>query len=123
LIAGDLKNIPPHHYERLVFTAHPSLFLFSSPHPLDQVLEVVEGKVLSVALENRTSYALIIRQEGQGNIYWLSEDAFTFFSSVLKGISLGEILEKMEERKFDFQETLSFSLKNRVFSGYTFIAK
>ena len=120
LIAGDLKNISPHHYERLVFIAHPSLFLFNSPYPLDQVLEVVEEKVPSVALENRGSYALIIRQEGRVNIYWLSEAEFTFFSTVSKGIPLGEILEKMAKRKFDFQEILSFSLKNRVFSEYTF---
>lgn len=118
LIAGDLKDIPPHHYERLVFITRPSLFLLSSPYPLDQVLEVVEGKVPSVALENRSSYALIIKQEGQVNIHWLSEAEFTFFSYVLKGIPLGEILEKMGERKFNFQEIFSFSLKNEVFSEY-----
>ncbi|MDZ4322721.1 MAG: hypothetical protein U1A05_01355, partial [Alphaproteobacteria bacterium] len=110
--------IPPHHYEKRVFIAHPSLFLFSSSYPLDQILGVVEGKMSSVALENRGSYGLIIRPEGQVNIHWLSEAEFTFFSSVSKGIPLGEILEKMEERKFDFQEILSFSLKNRVFSDY-----
>jgi hypothetical protein len=121
LIVEDLKSIPPHLYEKLIFIAHPSLFLFSSPHPLDQILKVVEEKVPSVALENRGSYALIIRQEGQVNFHWLSEAEFTFFSSVSKGIPLGEILEKMEEREFDFQEILSFSLKNRVFSDYILI--
>ncbi len=123
LIAEDLKNIPPHLYERLVFIAHPSLFLFSSPYPLDQVLEVVEEKVPSVVLEHRGSYALIIRQEGQVNTYWLSEAEFTFFSFVSKGIPLGEVLEKIGERKFDFQEILSFSLKNGVFSDYMFLAE
>ncbi|MBX9787145.1 MAG: DNA-binding domain-containing protein [Alphaproteobacteria bacterium] len=123
LIAKDLKNIPPHHYGRLVFIVHPSLFLFYSPYPLDQVVEVVEEKVPSVALENRGSYALIIRQEGQVKIHWLSKVEFTFFSSLLNGNSLGEILEKVGERKFNFQEILSFSLKNGVFSGYTFVAE
>ena len=123
LIAGDLKNIPPDLYEGLILRVHPSLFLFASSHPLDQILEVVEERALSVALENRGSYALIIRQKGQVNIHWLSEAEFTFFSTVSKGIPLGEILEKMGERKFDFQEILSFSLKNEVFSDYTFLAE
>jgi hypothetical protein len=120
LIVEDLKKIPPHHYEKLIFIAHPSLFLFSSSHPLDQILEVVEGKVPSAALENRGSYALIVKQEGQVNIQWLSEVEFTFFSYLSKRIPLGEILKKMKERKFNFQEILFFSLKNGVFSDYTF---
>lgn len=123
LIAQNLKKIPPHHYERLVFIVHPSLFLLDSPHPLDQILEVVEERESSVALENRGSYALITRQDGQLNIHWLSKAEFTFFSYVSKGISLGEILEKMGEGKLDFQEILSFSLKNGVFSEYTFITE
>ena len=123
LIAEDLKKIPTPHYERLVFRLHPSLFLLDSPHPLDQVFEVVEEWESSAALENRGSYALIIRQEGQVNIHWLLKAEFTFFSYVSKGISLGKILEKMGEGKLDFQEILSFSLKNGVFSGYTFIAE
>ncbi|MBL8677424.1 MAG: putative DNA-binding domain-containing protein, partial [Alphaproteobacteria bacterium] len=44
LAVEDVKKIPSHHYERLAFIVHPSLFLFSSPHPLDQVLEVVEER-------------------------------------------------------------------------------
>ncbi|MBY0273001.1 MAG: DNA-binding domain-containing protein [Alphaproteobacteria bacterium] len=123
LIAGDLKNIPSQHYERLIFIVHPSLFLFSSSYPLDQILEVVEERALSVTLENRGAYALIIRQEARINTHWLSEAEFTFFSYVSSGLSLGEILEKMGERKFDFQETLSFSLKNGVFSDYIFMTE
>ncbi|MBX9621265.1 MAG: DNA-binding domain-containing protein [Alphaproteobacteria bacterium] len=123
LIAGDLKNIPHHHYERLIFIAHPSLFLCASSYPLDQILEVVEERASSVALENRGAYALIIRQEGRVSIHWLSETEFTFFSYVSNKIPLGEILEKMKERKFDFQEILSFSLKNGVFSDYMFLGE
>lgn len=120
LIAEDLKKILPHHYEKLVFIPHPSLFLFSSSHPLDQILEVVEERTSSVALENRDSYALIIRQEGRVNIHWLSEAEFTFFSYLSKGIPLGEILRKMKETKFNFQEILFFSLKKGLFSDYIF---
>lgn len=123
LMAEDLRKIPPHHYEKLVFIAPPSLFLYASSHPLDQILEVVEEKVSSVTLENRGSYALIIRQEGRVNIHWLSEAEFTFFSYVSKGIPLGKILEKVKGKKFNFQEILSFSLKNGIFLGYTFIAE
>ena len=123
LSSETLKNINPAHYADLIFSLSPSVFLFESTYPLDQIMEVLEGRREKVKLAKRGAFLLITRFMGRVHLHWLSEADFHFFVLVSKERSLGEILENMEEKAFDFQEILSFSLKNGVFSGYAFASE
>jgi len=114
------KDMDPENYAKLRLKLHPSAYLFSSSHPLDQVLGVVNGDVESIELESRKSYALVIRPLQSVHIHWLSEVEFAFFSFLKKGESLIEAIEKIDGKQFQFHETLSFSLQNGLFSEYAF---
>jgi hypothetical protein len=120
LSAHDFKTVTPEDYGQLVLQFHPSAYLFSSAHPLDQIMAVLEGKAESVELETRGSHALIIRPSQSVHLHWLTEEDFAFFSLINQGYSLLEALEKMGTANFQFHETLSFSLQNGLFSEYTF---
>lgn len=121
LTASDFKNMAPERYAHLTLKLHPTLHLFSSPYPLDQILEVLEGKVESIELESRDSHALILRTSETTDIHWISEEYFTFFSHLQEGYSLLKVIEESEKARVQFHEILSFSLQNRVFSEYAFI--
>ena len=66
--------------------------------------------------------ALIIRPSQSVNVHWLSNVDFVFFSFIHRGYSLLDAIEKTGEEKFQFHETLSFSLQNGLFSEYAFIS-
>jgi len=121
LTAAHFKNMASEDYAQLLLTLHPTLNLFSSSYPLDQILEVVEGKVESIELENRSSHALIVRPYKTVEIHWISEDYFAFFSDLQKGTPLIKAVEKIVNPQVQFHEILSFSLQNGVFSDYTLI--
>lgn len=120
LTAKDFMNMTPDRYEKLVLKFHPSAYLFSSPHPLDQVISVVEDKLDTVTLEKRGVYGLVIRPLGSVKTHWLSEAGFSFLSLIYQGDSLMGALEKMNAENFQFHDLLSFSLKNGLFSEYAF---
>lgn len=121
LTASHFKDLEPEHYAHLTLKLHPTLRLFSSPYPLDQVMQAVEGKVDSIELETRGSYALIIRPYKTVEIHWVSEHYFTFFSDIQKGVPLLKTVENLANPQVQFHEILSFSLQNGVFSDYAFI--
>jgi hypothetical protein len=120
LSAHDFKDMNAESYGKLILKLHPSVHFLSSSYPLDQILAVVKGEVVSVELESRKSYVLLIRPTHFVHIHWLSEVDFSFFSYLQKGDSLIDALEKMDQKEFHFQETLSFSLQNGLFSEYAF---
>ncbi len=118
----DFKDMDSEGYAKLLLKLHPSAHLFSSSYPLDQVLAVVKGDVESIELENRKSNALIIRPAQFVYIHWLSDSDFAFFSYLHRGDSLMDAIEKSDEKVFQFHETLSFSLRNGLFSEYAFLS-
>src|SRR5207249_4015376 len=113
-------NMDPKSYAHLILKFHPSAHLFSSAHPLDQIMAVVEGEIEFLELENKTANALIIRAYEEVKVYWISDSYFAFFSFIHQGHTLIEALEKIHEKEFQFHEILSFSLQNGLFSNYAF---
>lgn len=112
------KDLPPESYEKLSLKLHPSAHLFSSIYPLDQIFAVVNEEVDSISLDNRNSYALIIRPHKIVTIHWLSRASFSFFSLLKKGHSLLEVLSKIEEETFQLNKVLSFAFQEGLFSEY-----
>lgn len=112
----ELQTISPEAIDKLVLKLHPSVHLLSSKYPLDQVLEVVEGKVDSTRLdETRGADVLLQRPNLSLTIHWLPTGYFTPF----KRISMGSPLqEAFNESEINLQEFLSFALHNKVFSSY-----
>jgi hypothetical protein len=121
LTATHFKNVAPEDYARLSLKLHPTLHLISSSYPLDQILDVVEEKVASIELEDRSSHALIVRPYKTVEIHWIPEHYFTFFSDIQKGTPLLKAVEKIPNPQVQFHEILSFSLQNGVFSDYILI--
>ena len=119
LAGEDFKDIKPEQFENLLLMLHPTTFLFSSLHPLDQVMAILEGDIDSVTLEKRGSHALIVRPFNKVTVHWITESYYTVYTELQMGSSLVEALEKINLEDFQFYEFLSFSLKNGVFSDYT----
>jgi len=120
LKTSDFENMDSQSYAQLILKFSPSAHLFSSAHPLDQIMAVVEGEIESLELENKSANALIIRPYEEVKIYWISDAYFAFFSFIYQGHTLMEALEKIREKEFQFHEILSFSFQNGLFSNYAF---
>ncbi|MBS0271402.1 MAG: putative DNA-binding domain-containing protein [Proteobacteria bacterium] len=112
------KGLPPESYEKLSLELHPSVHLFSSSYPLDQIFAVVNEKVDTITLENRKSYALIIRPYKTVIIHWLPEASFSFFSLLKKGLSLLQVMSQIEDETFQLNQTLSFAFQAGLFSDH-----
>jgi len=116
----DFKDTDPENYAKLVLKLHPSTHLLSSSYPLDQVMAIVVGEVESIKLENRKSNALILRPDKSVNIHWISENYYTFFTFIQKEYPLIKILRKIPKAESEFHKILSFSIRNGLFSEYTY---
>lgn len=123
LTAHDFKDVTPESYAKLCLKLHPTVQLFSSPYPLDQVMAVVKGEVDTVELENRKANALIIRPFQSVNIHWLSDTEFTFLLFIHQGYPLIKVLEKMGDVAIQLHEILSFCLQMGLFLEYTFTSE
>ncbi|MBY0291932.1 MAG: DNA-binding domain-containing protein [Alphaproteobacteria bacterium] len=123
LTVHDFKDVAPESYAKLCLKLHPTVQLFSSPYPLDQVMAVVKGEVDTVELDNRKANALIVRPCQSVNIHWLSEAEFTFFLFIHQGYPLIKVLEKMENTAIQLHEILSFCLQKGLFLEYTFTSE
>ena len=123
LTAHDFKDMAPESYAKLCLKLHPTVQLFSSAYPLDQVMAVVKGEVDTVELENRKVNALIIRPFQSVDIHWLSEAEFTFVRFIHQGYPLIKILEKMGNAAIQLHEILSFCLQKGLFLEYNFISE
>jgi hypothetical protein len=114
----DFANLTPEQYEKLSLKLHPSAYLFKSPHSLEQVMDVLEDKVDHITLDNKPSFALVLRPHLKVNVHWLKEADFTLLGLIQNGHPLLDALETLNTPEFSFNDFLSFCLKNGVFSEY-----
>ncbi|CEG58311.1 conserved protein of unknown function [Legionella fallonii LLAP-10] len=108
--------------EELCLVFNPSVYLFSSPYVLKDIIDLIENpnETINVILQREPCYAIINRQTNHVVTHWLSESQFYFFNSIKNGFTLMQSYELILKTNpdFDLVASLQMLLKNDLFSNY-----
>ncbi|MCL9683842.1 HvfC/BufC N-terminal domain-containing protein [Legionella maioricensis] len=113
-----LQNMLDSRLEKLRLRFNPTVFLYSSPFFLKEILELVEHPTEKedIALQVEPCYAVISRQHHQVLIHWVSQDLFDFLNYIKKRCTLTQSYEYMLQVNptFDLIPALHFLIKNEL---------
>jgi hypothetical protein len=112
-----LAQIEESQISRFKFSFHPSVFLFRSIFPLEQIHQVVkDDNAPEITLKEEPTYAVIARDSDYcTNIFWVSEAYFTFLSLLKEGKKLEEVVSIMDFNvESELAQILSFMLSKQL---------
>ncbi|ERH41396.1 hypothetical protein N751_17135, partial [Legionella pneumophila str. Leg01/11] len=117
-----LQNQLDHCIEEICLVFNPSVYLFSSPYVLKDIIDLIENpnEKINVILQREPCYAVINRQTNHVVTHWLSESQFYFFNSIKKGFTLMQSFELILKTNpdFDLVASLQMLLKNDLLWKY-----
>lgn len=128
--AADFKPLNPlklqnqlnNHIEELCFFFNPSVYLFSSPYILKDIINLIENpnEQPSVTLQHEPCYAVISRQTHEVVTIWLSENQFYFFKAIKDGFTMMQSYELILKTSpdFDLVAALQILLENDLLWKY-----
>ncbi|ARB91112.2 DUF2063 domain-containing protein [Legionella longbeachae] len=90
--------------EKIYLIFNPSVYLFSSPYSLKEIMDLIERpeEKQNIHLRSVECYIVISRQYQRVTIHWISQDMFRFFISLQNGFSLTHAYEAVYEANPDF---------------------
>ena len=106
--------------EKLRVLFNPTVFLYSSPYFLKDILDFIEqpNEKDTIDLKQAPCYAVITRYYNHVVTHWVSEEMFDFFNYIKKRFTLIQSYESMLKANpdFDLVSALQFMLKNDLLS-------
>ena len=99
--------------ENVKFKLLPSVFLYESQYPIDQINSVVsDADGTFVDLEKRGSCAIIYRPYLEVITLWISHAKYVFFKALSESMSLKEASGHLQEK--ELTEFLLFAMANNI---------
>ena len=96
--ASEFSKFSEEEIENLKIKFLPSIFLYESKYPIDQINEVTSNPdAPAIDLEKRGSYAIIYRPYLEVITLWISHEEYVFFNALSCGMSLSEAIRYCEE--------------------------
>lgn len=116
-----LLQVVENQIETFIFTLNPSLYLYTAPYELKNIFSLIDSPTTkeTIDLQIIPCYVLLIRQQHQVMMHWLTQDRFDFFSEIKRGQTLKQAYEhvRKENPEFDLTSALQFMLNNGVIDG------
>jgi len=114
--ASEFTKFSEEEIESLKIKLLPSVFLYESKYPIDQINEVASNPdAAAINLEKRGSYAIIYRPDLEVITLWISHAEYVFFNAVSCGMSLSDAARHFQED--DLTRCLLFAMTNGLIEG------
>ena len=117
ITASDLKQIPEDKIDNISFTLIPSLFLFSSSFPINDIQEIIENpNSSSINLTSTQAYNIILCPEDEVITFWIEQNLWKFIQYLTKGKTLAQATHKIQEKHPDFNlsDAIHFILEKQL---------
>lgn len=120
ILASDLQAIPDESIGELQFSFVPSMFLYSSCYPIQQIQNIVDNPdAESINLISQQSYALIIRPTTEVLVFWIQADLWLFLKHLQDreplDLAISKIIDKYQD--FNVAQAIGFMLQNCLIKG------
>jgi hypothetical protein len=113
-----LQLIASQDIEALLFTFHPSFYLFQSSYPIDQIIKVMEKNHHNnlVDIKAGSCFSVVCRPFQKVEISWISQSTHTFLGTLQQGSTLSNahMCAQYIDRNFDVEENLVFAFRHNL---------
>jgi len=114
---ADLENIGEQNIEKLLFCFMPSLHLFKSSFPIDEIEKFLsQDGEKNYNLSARESYGIVVNSDDQVVTYWIQDSLWYFIKLLSEKNTISESIEKTHEffQFFKLEEAIYFLINKKL---------
>lgn len=119
LTYADLQLIQETELETLQLSFAPSVFVFHSKYPLNEIETLIENPdAETIDINSIQSYALITRRNNEVHTQWIAAELYTFIEFLRNKHPLGQAFKKTQEKypQFNLTQSLQFLIQSSISS-------